>query len=213
MTSIVSPAFSVSPTQLENSPPPMRLTVTIQSRRRGGAERIVAADFLAVDVRAQRQMLAGAEGEALAQLGRNFEPDRIGFAGFGNDLRDAERVEMLGHPTTSRRDRCAAGTASRRADGRDARCGGRAGRRVSDAGRRAIPAALRQAPLRSRNDIPPQTRAGRARCPLRSRPAVVVDLEQFGDETPIPVESFRHPPALSSVPSPRRIVHSEASSR
>ena len=41
-------------------------------------------------------MLARAEGEALAQLGRDLETDRIGFAGLGNDLRDAERVEMLG---------------------------------------------------------------------------------------------------------------------
>ena len=50
MTSTVSPAFSWSPTQLENSPPPIRLTVTIQSPLGGrGAQRIIAPHFLAVD--------------------------------------------------------------------------------------------------------------------------------------------------------------------
>ena len=58
----------------------MRLTVTIQSLVGGrGAQRIIAPHLLAVDRRAQRQMLAGLEREAVAQFGRNFEADRIGF--------------------------------------------------------------------------------------------------------------------------------------
>ena len=35
MTSTVSPGFNASPTQFENSPPPIRLTVTIQSSSSG----------------------------------------------------------------------------------------------------------------------------------------------------------------------------------
>ena len=35
MTSTMSPGFNWSPTQLENSPPPIRLTVTIQSLSAG----------------------------------------------------------------------------------------------------------------------------------------------------------------------------------
>ena len=73
----------------------MRLTVTIQSLlRRRGAERIIAPHFLAVDGRPQRQMLARLERERAAKLGRNFEADRIGFGGLGDDLRDFQRVKM-----------------------------------------------------------------------------------------------------------------------
>ena len=75
----------------KRAPPPIRLTVTIQSRLVGrGAERIIAAHFLAVDGRAQGQMLAGLEREFVAKLGRNLEADRIGLGGLGHDLRDPQ---------------------------------------------------------------------------------------------------------------------------
>ena len=159
-----------------------------------GAQRVIAAHFLAVDRRAKRQMLTRLERESLAQLGRDFEADRIGFGGLRDDLRDLQRVEMNRPSTRSRRDRCAAGTASPRANGRDVRCDGRAGRRGSDAGPRALQAALQQAPRRWPSDILPRTHAGRARSPHRSPPERLVDLEQLGHEAPAPVEPVGHAP-------------------
>jgi hypothetical protein len=42
-------------------------------------------------------MLTRSKSEAIAQIFGDFEPDRIGFGGFRNDLGDPQRVEMLGH--------------------------------------------------------------------------------------------------------------------
>ena len=43
------------------------------------------------------QVLAGLERELVAEVGRNFEADRIGLVRLGDDLGDPQRVEMLGH--------------------------------------------------------------------------------------------------------------------
>src|ERR1700749_4935747 len=64
---------------------------------RSSAERVVTPYFLAPDRCPQCQMLAGAKRKAVPKLWGNIEADRIGFAGLGNDLRDAKGVEMLGH--------------------------------------------------------------------------------------------------------------------
>jgi hypothetical protein len=64
---------------------------------RRSAQRVVAANFLTADGRFQRQMLPGFEGESVAKFGGDFEADRIGFGGLGNDLRDLQRVEMRAH--------------------------------------------------------------------------------------------------------------------
>src|SRR5438128_748986 len=101
-------------------------------------------------------MLPGLEGERLLQLGRDFEAQRNGFRGLVHDFGDLQLVEMDGHLgalTTSRPDRCAAKTASRQADGRDARYDGRAGLRGSDAALRAYPVALRRERRQSPRDI------------------------------------------------------------
>ena len=55
------------------------------------APRAEQANLFAADGRFQRQMLSGFEGESVAKLSGNFEADRIGFGGLGNDLRDLQR--------------------------------------------------------------------------------------------------------------------------
>ncbi len=65
--------------------------------RRGGAKRIVAADFLAANVGAKCQMLACLEAKRLLQLVGNGEPDRVRLVGLGHDFRNPKRVKMLGH--------------------------------------------------------------------------------------------------------------------
>ena len=114
---------------------------------------------------------------------------------------------MLGHSTRSRRGRCAADTASPRANGRDARCDARAARRGSAAGRPAPRASRRRAPPRSPRDTRPRSSRGSARNPARDQPLEqFIDLEQFGDEAPAPVEPVGHPPRalLGAVAEPHR---------
>src|SRR5262245_1505650 len=114
-------------------------------------------------------MLARTEAESVFQLFRDFEPDRVGLVSFGHDFSDPELVEMLGHqPTTARRDRCGAGTASLPTNGRDARYDGRGGRPESDAGPKERPAWLQPVWQSGPSDTPPRTCADRLQCRDRS---------------------------------------------
>ncbi len=179
-----------------------------------GAQRIIAPHFLAIERRAERQMLPRPERELVAQLGRNFEADRIRLVRLRHDLRDPKRVEMLGHPTRSRRGRYAAGTASPPANGRDVRCDGRAGRRGSGAGPRAARASRRRAPRRSPSDIPPRTARGSGAMPASIAACSASSTSNSsGTKRQHQSSPSAMRRALSSVPSPRRIVHSDASSR
>jgi hypothetical protein len=70
---------------------------------RGGAERIVAADVRAIDVGAQRDVLAGGKGEGGTEVSGNIEQERDAVGGLVADLRDGERVEGFVHAQLGQR--------------------------------------------------------------------------------------------------------------
>ena len=202
MTSIMSPAFSLSPTQLEKTPAGDPLDghhpVLLVGR---GAQRIIAPHFLAVDVGPQRQMLAGLERErsraARAELrsGSNWPrrsrarsrrpasawkcsailPDRVGIGArqiLHHREQMAEMLAVMAAPAAE--DRALVG--------------------------RHLELRLGQHRRRSPRDTRPRTRADRRAMPRSiSASQRLVDLEQFGDEAPAPVE----PVAPSAARSPR----------
>ena len=61
------------------------------------AQRIITADFLAVYISLQRQMLPRPEPERVRQIIRHLEADRHRLVGLGHDLRHPQHMKMLGH--------------------------------------------------------------------------------------------------------------------
>ena len=94
MTSTTSPTPSASVAKPENAPPSSRLTAT-RSRPlvAGRADRVVAAHLVAVDLGAHREVLAGVEGVAVAQLVGHGEGDGDGVVGQPLDGLHRQRVE------------------------------------------------------------------------------------------------------------------------
>ena len=160
-------------------------------------------------------MLPGLEAKRVAQLGRNFEADRIGLGGLGHDLGDAQRVEMLGHHLPGRvgvgarqelhdREQMAEMLAVVPAPSAEDR----------PLVRGHLELGFGRAPPRSPSDIRPRTRADRAQFRDRSAACSVSSTSNSsGTKRQHQSSPSAMRRALSSVPSPSRIVHSDASSR
>ena len=146
--------------------------------------------------------------KASRELGGHLEADRIGVVGLGHDLGDAQRVEMLGHPTRSRRDR-ARGICCITAS-KWPRCSLWCPRRPPRIGRWSAGAASLASPstrARSRAILVLEQRADRRRSRARSAPRASRRPRTIRGRS-ASTSRARRPSAraLSSVPSPSRIV-------
>ena len=217
MTSTVSPGLQIVADPVGKHPAGDALDgdhpVLVVGR---GAERIIAPHFLAADLRLERQMLPGLEREGLAQARAEC---RSGSSSLRRSRARSRRLSARGNARSILP--VGVGIGARQilhrppADGRGARCDGRAARRGSAAGRPAPRASPRPAPPRSPSDIPSSKLA---RVGLQCRAAISSSSNSSTSNSSGTKRQHQSSPsamrrALSSVPSPSRTVHSDASSR